>query len=577
MSGCPQGRRTSAAPPEGDPTPPDRVTAMDHVVLVLFENRSFDNLLGRLYAPGEVPAFEGVIGKDLSNPIPEWAEHGREHRVVRYGVATSMDSPDPDPGEEYQHTNTQLFGTLDEANRYKDATEMVAPFNAPADGRAATMDGFVADYISFYTAEMGCQPTYDEYSQIMTGFTPEQVPVISGLAKGFGVFDHWFSEVPSQTMANRSFWTAATSSGYVVNRPMSNFMHHNDAETIFNRLEVHGKSWKVYVLEPDPVSFTGVIHMARLRDRFATHFRPFAEFERDAADGNLPHFSLIEPNLLAGHSDYHPAFGRALLPGFEVPIDPPSSILAGEAFLARIYNAVRSARSEVGSNVFNTALLIGFDEPGGTYDHVPPGAVPPPDVPPADSPAPGSAAPSSAASASATHDSGSADRDLGFGFDRSGYRVPAILVSPWVAEGSVFTDEYRHTSLIATLRAYWDLGAAFTGRDASARTFHQLFDLAEPRDPDSWPLVTARPVPAFQEERVAACLALSRLGKHLCHGLREHEQQRRGTAISPADDLDEEISPALALELVHGIAGRIFPRLRGAGRAAGASGAPAGR
>jgi phospholipase C len=99
---------------------------MDHVVLVLFENRSFDNLLGHLYRPGEVPSFEGVIGKDLSNPIPEWAEHGTENKVVPYGVATGMDSPNPDPGEEYQHTNTQLFNVLDEANRFKDATEMVA-------------------------------------------------------------------------------------------------------------------------------------------------------------------------------------------------------------------------------------------------------------------------------------------------------------------------------------------------------------------------------------------------------------------------------------------------------------------
>ncbi len=58
---------------------PSRVHAMDHVVLVLFENRSFDNLLGRLYAPGEVDAFEGVIGKELYNPVPEWAEH-RQYR-----------------------------------------------------------------------------------------------------------------------------------------------------------------------------------------------------------------------------------------------------------------------------------------------------------------------------------------------------------------------------------------------------------------------------------------------------------------------------------------------------------------
>ena len=323
--------------------PPERANAMDHVVLVLFENRSFDNLLGRLYRPGEVPSFEGVIGKDLTNPIPPWAEHGTEHKVVPYEVADDMDSPNPDPGEEYQHTNTQLFNMLDEANRFKDATEMVAPYNAPADGQVPTMDGFVTDYISFLTVELGRQPTYDEYKQIMTGFTPEQVPVISGIARGFGVFDHWFSEVPSQTLTNRAFWTSATASGFVVNRPMSNFMHHNGAETIFDRLEQHGKTWKVYVLEPD----SRVVHRHGAHGapagRFATHFVPFTEFERDAAAGTLPDFSLIEPNLLAGHGDYHPAFARALLPGFDVPIDPPSSILAGEAFLARIYDAIRSA------------------------------------------------------------------------------------------------------------------------------------------------------------------------------------------------------------------------------------------
>ena len=52
-----------------------RENALDHVVVVMFENRSFDNLLGRLYEPGEVASFEGVIGKELSNPVPEWAEH----------------------------------------------------------------------------------------------------------------------------------------------------------------------------------------------------------------------------------------------------------------------------------------------------------------------------------------------------------------------------------------------------------------------------------------------------------------------------------------------------------------------
>jgi len=54
------------------------------------------------------------------------------------------------------------------------------------------------------------QPTYDEYAQIMTGYTPGQLPVLSGIARDFGVFDHWFCEVPSQTFMNRSFWTPAT-------------------------------------------------------------------------------------------------------------------------------------------------------------------------------------------------------------------------------------------------------------------------------------------------------------------------------------------------------------------------------
>ena len=117
----------------------------------------------------------------------------------------------------------------------------------------------------------------------------------------------------------------------------------------------------------------------RLEHFFKTHFVPFAEFERDVAAGRLPRFSLIEPNLLSGHGDYHPAFGRALLPGGDVAIDPPSSVLAGEAFLARLYSAYRSGRAEGGSNVYNTTMFIGFDEPGGTYDHVAPGPVAPPD------------------------------------------------------------------------------------------------------------------------------------------------------------------------------------------------------
>jgi phospholipase C len=70
--------------------------AMDHVIVVLFENRSLDNLLGRLYGPGDGKTFDGVAGKNLTNPIPDWAGSGAGRKAVPYTVATDMDSPNPD-------------------------------------------------------------------------------------------------------------------------------------------------------------------------------------------------------------------------------------------------------------------------------------------------------------------------------------------------------------------------------------------------------------------------------------------------------------------------------------------------
>src|ERR1700744_6582244 len=145
------------------PGPATRANALDHGVLVLFETRSLDNVLGRLYGPGDGKTFDGVIGKDLSNPIPEWAEHGADRKTVPYGIATDMDSPNPDSGEEYFHTNTQLFNTLDADNRFKIGEGATAPWNAPSAGAIPTMDGFVTDYISTFTGELGRQPTYEEY------------------------------------------------------------------------------------------------------------------------------------------------------------------------------------------------------------------------------------------------------------------------------------------------------------------------------------------------------------------------------------------------------------------------------
>jgi phospholipase C len=517
-------------------TAPDRSHALDHVVLVLFENRSLDNVLGHLYGPDDGKAFEGVIGKELSNPIPSWAEHGADRKVVPYTVATDMDSPDPDSGEEYFHTNTQLFNTIDDDNRGKIGDAVTAPWNVPPPGTTPTMDGFVTDYISTFTGEVGRQPTYDEYAHIMTGYTPEQLPVLNGIARDFGVFDHWFCEVPSQTFMNRSFWTAATSSGFVVNSPVKKWFTKNDAETIFERLEHHGRTWKVYVMEPMPVSFTGVVHYPRLKHRLATHFVPFAEFEKDAAAGTLPDFSLIEPNMLAGHGDYHPAMGRSFSASMDVEVDSPSSVLSGEAFLARVFDAYRSATSASGANVWNTALLIGWDEPGGTFDHVAPGPVVPPDP----------AAPAG---------------ELGFTFDRSGYRVPAIMVSPWVESGAVYNDEYRHTSLIATLRKVWGLGEPFTQRDAAAHTFEGIFTRQTPRDPETWADITALPVPDWTMDPDTISKGLSTLGRGMAHGLIARAREMAVKLPAEFNDPDASLTPRLIVGGIKDVASHFFPLL----------------
>lgn len=513
---------------------PDRSKALDHVVVIMFENRSFDNVLGRLYGPGEVESFEGVVGKTFSNPIPQWAEHGASRKSVPYAIATNMNTPKPDPGEEYPHINTDLFGIQGPANRFVPLAKMVAPYNAPDyPGQQPTMDGFVTDYISAFAAEKGRQPTYEEYASIMAGYTPSQLPVTSTLARGFATFDHWFCEVPSQTFPNRSFFHAATSSGFVNNSPPASFPVHNTAETLFERLEAKGLSWRVYCDTPSPASFTGIIHAQRLHDRFRTNFLTVEDFLEDVRAGRLPTYSFIEPNMWHGHNDMHPPIS-ALLHG--LPFDPPSSLLGGEALLAKVYDAIRSSDSSNGSNYLNTLLLVVFDEAGGTYDHVPPPPAPPPN-------------PAALAG------------QMGFSFNRSGQRVPAIAISAWIPERRVVTQEYRHTSLMRTMRERWSLGAPFTARDAVAPDLSPILTLDKPRPAEQWPDVTPQPVPPFNTALLPADVPLSVLGRHLFFAVLEFEESF-GAPV-PTIPPDGVITGAQADAIIRNMALDIFPGLRG--------------
>lgn len=445
---------------------------MDHLVVVMFENRSFDNLLGYLYSPAERPGFEGVTGRVLSNPTPQLLL-GTAPASISVHPSRSFAAPYPDPGEEYPHVNTQLFGTvLPESNRFLGADDMSAPYNlADPPGAPPPMSGFVQDYVDTFRWSMGRLPDEREYSQIMACYTPDQVPVLSGLAKGFACFDHWFCEVPSQTYPNRSFFHAATSSGFVLNgSPPGKFAIHNTAPTIFERLEASSVSWKIYFDPAQILPATALIHASRLLPRFADRFHAMDEFYDDARRGTLPNYAFIEPNMFHPHTDMHPHSGARLAEGLHLPA--PETLLGGEQLLARVYGAVRGASASAGSGWRNTVLLVTFDEHGGTFDHVPPPSALPPDATPG---------------------------EQGFRFDRLGVRIPTLVISPWVPAGTVVSGVYRSTSVIRTLRDYWGLGGPLTARDADAPSLLTLLSAANPREPESWPSAQPRS-PTILEE-----------------------------------------------------------------------------
>ncbi|MHC9045465.1 alkaline phosphatase family protein [Microbacterium saperdae] len=463
---------------------PRREPGFDHIVVVMGENRSFDNLLGYLYTKDTLPdgeTFDGLAFGDHSNTAPDGT-------VVPAHVHTGdtdriMSLPDPDPGEEYPHVNTQLFDTIDpksNADLYVDG--MHAPFNAPAHGTKATMAGFLTDYfVNLRRLRKGVEPTLDEARHIMGSFSPEMLPTLSTLASEFAVFDHWYAGVPSQTFCNRSFFHASTSHGFVTNQAGGGYRKWLDAPaapTVFNRLEDAGISWKVYIDKLQLVSFTGMLHAAVLEKYWRTeHFGTMEDFYADTKNGTLPAYAFIEPRMVYDHNDFHPPFGSVResdVDGTEIFDSAISDVRAGDRLIHDIYEAVRTSASAKGSNAVNTLLLITFDEHGGCYDHVPP--------PTATKPTP---------------DTGPGE--MGFTFDRLGCRVPAIAVSAYTKRGTIIHDEMHHGSVTATLSRLHGL-KPLNDRDQSANNILGVVNLDQPRHPADWPITTPAYTPPNPEQ-----------------------------------------------------------------------------
>ena len=174
---------------------------------------------------------------------------------------------------------------------------------------------------------------------------------------------------------------------------------------------------------------TGIRTLTRL-----PRLRTFGRFSSDVADGRLPQFTFIDPNYATTSEEN------------------PQDVQLGERFIAQVVRTLMQAPTWK-----HTVLFLTYDEHGGYYDHVPPpAAVAPDSIPPALS-----------------------TEDVPAGFDRYGFRVPMIVISPWAKPHYVSRVVHDHTSVTAFIERKWNL-PAMTFRDANAHPMIDYFDFRKP-------------------------------------------------------------------------------------------------
>ena len=289
--------RPSASRAAAGPTP--AIGQIRHWVVVMFENRSFDSLLG--FLPHIAPE-DGLIGRDVSLAYPGG--------VVRVQPSSNFTDPIPDPGEAYANMNVQIFGRyLPASNAGKAAYPifpdfMSPPFNAPQPGDVPRMDGFALDYFHNARWQLGRNLSADDMQSIGGMFTPNTAPVINALAQNYAVFTNWHCDVPSCTFPNRSFFLAGTSDGRIDNEVTYDYAWDNDLPNIFTRLSDAGRSFTCYFPEEQVVPLTA-INLAGLRhlSLWRQHSAYLTQFFADCRGGTLPDFCWVEPKMMFGSTE----------------------------------------------------------------------------------------------------------------------------------------------------------------------------------------------------------------------------------------------------------------------------------
>ena len=397
-----------------DKAKPDRI---QHVFVLMLENRSFDHMLG----------FSQITGTDAVTGQPtttEGVDPVRDQNKGPDGRPVTVSTPAEwalahDPGHEFPDVREQLCGS---------------------DGAYPNINnsGFVTNYAKVDAMHPG---------DIMKCYAPEQLPVINMLAREFAVCDRWFSSLPGPTWPNRFFIHAASSAGLDHSPTTANIAssllingYKFENGTIYDRLDDEGMSWAIYKGDPFPQALAISGMTLRLAEG---RFHEFEDFSGHVQDPNYrASYTFIEP-------DYHVAADFA---GGNSQ-HPKDDVTRGEALLKKVYEAIRNS-----PHWENSVLIVTYDEHGGFYDHVaPPRTVAPGD--PLTDPE---------------------NNRYNFDFRQLGVRVPALVISPLIPRGIIDHTVYDHTSALATVEHIFGL-LPLTERDRQANTLNHLFSLATPR------------------------------------------------------------------------------------------------
>jgi phospholipase C len=308
---------------------------IDHIVVLMLENRSFDHMLGYLSLEGGRDDVDG-LRDEFAN------DHDGRRYPVRHLETTAI--PD-DPDHSGDSVDLQVGG--------------------------GAMNGFVASYADTLSGRgiQGADP-----GRVMGYYNADDVPVYDHLARHFAICDRWFSSVPGATWPNRLY---AISGGAARSR---DDLPHNlppfyNQPSFARHLDAHGVTWRWYSFEVGTLRMADAHYALGHHDSFAFFSREnlnwkaalevridahTASFLEDAARGTLPSVSWIDPNF----SDFNPI-------GFQPNDDhAPADIKDGQELVLAVYHALAT-----GPQWEKTMLVIFYDEHGGFYDHVPPPAA----------------------------------------------------------------------------------------------------------------------------------------------------------------------------------------------------------